>query len=63
MLQTDNISALTAEIKRLVMDDRGSKLKREMQTGIDYYEGKHDIANYRLFILITRVSSLRRKPK
>ncbi|MDW8777350.1 phage portal protein [Streptococcus suis] len=49
MLQTDNISALTAEIKRLVTDDRGSKLKQEMQTGIDYYEGKHDIANYRLF--------------
>lgn len=49
MLRTDNISALTAEIKRLVTDDRGSKLKQEMQTGIDYYEGKHDIANYRLF--------------
>ena len=49
MLQTDNMSALVAEVKRLVSNDRGSKLKQEMQTGINYYEGKHDIANYRLF--------------
>lgn len=49
MLQTDNMSTLVAEVKRLVSNDRGSKLKQEMQTGIDYYEGKHDIANYRLF--------------
>ena len=49
MLQTNNISALVAEVKRLVSNDRGSKLKQDMQTGIDYYEGKHDIANYRLF--------------
>ena len=49
MLQTDNMSALVAEVKRLVSNDRGSKLKQEMRTGIDYYEGKHDIANYRLF--------------
>jgi SPP1 family phage portal protein len=43
------MSALVAEVKRLVSNDRGSKLKQEMQTGINYYEGKHDIANYRLF--------------
>lgn len=49
MLQTDNISALTAEIKNLVANDRSSQLKKDMQTGINYYEGKHDIANYRLF--------------
>lgn len=49
MLQTNNISALTAEVKRLVANDRASALKKDMQTGIDYYEGKHDIANYRLF--------------
>ena len=49
MLQTDNISALVAEVKRLVSNDRGSTLKKDMQTGINYYEGKHDIANYRLF--------------
>ena len=49
MLQTNNISALVAEVKRLVSNDRGSTLKKDMRTGIDYYEGKHDIANYRLF--------------
>ena len=49
MLQTNNISALVAEVKRLVSNDRASALKKDMQTGIDYYEGKHDIANYRLF--------------
>ena len=49
MLQIDNISALVAEVKRLVSNDRGSTLKKDMRTGIDYYEGKHDIANYRLF--------------
>ena len=49
MLQTDNISALVAEVKRLVSNDRASALKKDMRTGIDYYEGKHDIANYRLF--------------
>ena len=49
MLQTDNISALVAEVKRLVANDRASSLKKDMRAGIDYYEGKHDIANYRLF--------------
>lgn len=49
MLQTDNMSALVDEVKRLVSNDRASTLKKDMRTGIDYYEGKHDIANYRLF--------------
>ena len=49
MLQTDNMSALVAEVKRLVSNDRASALKKDMRTGIDYYDGKHDIANYRLF--------------
>ena len=49
MLQIDNVSTLVTEVKLLVSNDRGSKLKQDMQTGINYYEGKHDIANYRLF--------------
>ncbi|MFZ2952549.1 MAG: phage portal protein [Streptococcus suis] len=49
MLQIDNVSTLVTEVKRLVSNDRASALKKDMRTGIDYYEGKHDIANYRLF--------------
>lgn len=49
MLQTDNLSALAAEIKKLVDNDRGSQLKRDMQVGLDYYNGRHDIEDYRLF--------------
>lgn len=49
MLQTENISALAAELKTLVANDRASTLKKDMKTGVDYYEGRHAIEDYRLF--------------
>lgn len=49
MLQTDNLSVLIAEIKKMVDNDRGSQLKHDMQVGLNYYNGRHDIEDYRLF--------------
>ncbi|MGT2755383.1 phage portal protein [Streptococcus ovis] len=49
MLQTENITRLVADIKTMVANDRASVLKRDMRTGINYYNGRHDIEDYRLF--------------
>ena len=49
MLQTDNVLTLATEVKRLVSNDRASALKKDMRVGINYYEGRHDIEDYRLF--------------
>lgn len=49
MLQTDNVLTLATEVKRLVSNDRSSALKKDMRVGINYYEGRHDIEDYRLF--------------
>lgn len=37
------------EIKRFIADDETSEKKRFAREGQNYYEGKHDIRNYRLF--------------
>ena len=38
-----------AEIKRFIDDDRASERKQRAKVGQRYYEGEHDILNYRLF--------------
>jgi SPP1 family phage portal protein len=38
-----------AELKRFIQDDIASEKKRRAKKGQDYYEGKHDILNCRLF--------------
>jgi SPP1 family phage portal protein len=38
-----------AELKRFIQDDMASIKKRRAKQGQDYYEGKHDILNCRLF--------------
>lgn len=37
------------EIKRLIENDRSSKKKRYARIGMQYYDGDHDIKNYRVF--------------
>lgn len=37
------------EITRFLEEDRTSDLKREAKEGWDYYEGRHDILQYRMF--------------
>ena len=37
------------EIKKIINDDRASKKKRLARVGKKYYDGIHDIKNYRLF--------------
>ncbi|PCH13877.1 Phage portal protein, SPP1 Gp6-like [Streptococcus parauberis] len=49
MLQTDNIIQLGNELMTKVSNDRVSSLKKDMQTGLNYYDAKHDILDYRLF--------------
>lgn len=39
----------TEEITRLISEDTSSERKRFARAGQNYYEGKHDILNYRLF--------------
>ena len=40
-----------ADITSLINQDRMSKSKQQMKQAIDYYNGKHDILNYRMFYL------------
>lgn len=49
MLQTDNIIQLGNELMTKVSNDRVGSLKKDMQTGLNYYDAKHDILDYRLF--------------
>ena len=37
------------EILQFIQDDENSKKKEEAKTGQRYYEGKHDILEYRMF--------------
>lgn len=37
------------EIKTFIENDRTSDKKRIAKVGLNYYEGKHDILNYRIF--------------
>lgn len=39
------------EIKTFIDNDLGSRKKRCAQTGLDYYEAKHEIRNYRLMFV------------
>ena len=39
----------TTEIKLFLDEDAASQQKRQARVGQDYYEGKHDILNYRMF--------------
>lgn len=39
----------TEEIKRFIDEDKGSRLKKQAAEGQKYYEGKHDILEYRMF--------------
>lgn len=38
-----------AEIKRFIEDDKASEKKKSAKTGLRYYEGEHDILNYRMY--------------
>ncbi|NGL84146.1 phage portal protein [Streptococcus equi] len=49
MLDTNNIELLGKKIKSLIDSDRASNLKSKMRQGINYYDSKHDILDYRLF--------------
>lgn len=49
MLQTDNIIQLGNELMTKVSNDRVGPLKKDMETGLRYYDAKHDILGYRLF--------------
>ena len=37
------------EIKKFLIEDEASFLKKEAKEGQDYYEAQHDILNYRMF--------------
>ena len=37
------------EIKALILQDEGSQKKKGAKIGVDYYDGIHDIKNYRVF--------------
>ena len=37
------------EISRLIQDDANSPRKQSAKVGSRYYEGKHDILNYKLY--------------
>ena len=39
----------TEEIKQFIDDDTSSEIKQLAKVGQDYYEGKHDILNHRMF--------------
>jgi len=39
----------TEEIKRIIEGEKSSPSKRDAKAGMDYYEGLHDIRNYRLY--------------
>lgn len=41
----------TEEIKYFIDEDRASTLKRNAREGLRYYEGRHDIENYRVFFI------------
>lgn len=49
MLDTSNAGVLGKKIKSLIDSDRASTLKSKMRQGINYYDSKHDILDYRLF--------------
>ncbi|EGL48936.1 hypothetical protein HMPREF9964_0065 [Streptococcus dysgalactiae subsp. equisimilis SK1249] len=49
MLDINNIELLGKKIKSLIDSDRASTLKAKMRQGINYYDSKHDILDYRLF--------------
>ena len=37
------------EILEFINEDKASSKKHQAKIGLNYYEGKHDIANYRLY--------------
>lgn len=39
------------EIKKWIDNDKASVKKRDAQKGVDYYEGKHDILNWKIFFV------------
>lgn len=39
----------TEELKQIIIEDRCSNKKQRAQVGLRYYEGRHDIENYRVF--------------
>ena len=39
------------EIRQWIENDRASKKKQQAQKGVQYYEGEHDIRNYRIFFV------------
>ena len=40
-----------SEIKTFIDNDRSSTKKKLAETGVNYYEGRHDIRNYRIFFI------------
>lgn len=47
--KSKNPQVLMKAVQQVVNSDRGCVAKRQMQTGVDYYNYKHEILNYRLF--------------
>ena len=39
------------EIKKFIENDASSKAKQFAETGVRYYEGDHDIKEYRIFFI------------
>lgn len=39
------------EIKKFIENDASSKAKQFAETGVRYYEGDHDIKDYRIFFI------------
>lgn len=47
--QSDNPAVLAKVVQQAVYSDRNASYKTKMKEGVDYYEYKHDILNYRFF--------------
>lgn len=46
---SDNPDVLAKAVQQAVNSDKNADYKHKMQQGVDYYQHKHDILNYRLF--------------
>ncbi len=51
MLDVKDISQVERGIKKLIDNDLTDQSKEKMRTALDYYRGKHDILDYRLYYI------------
>lgn len=50
-LLSDDINEIAKALKGAITEDRNSDTKKQAHTGVDYYLGKHDILNNRIFYI------------